>query len=78
MGARRRRINKERVGIFGAWRGDDDEESGGAAAAKKQAQKVAARTPGGSSGGIPLVVWGAWAVVGLVIFLLFRYQHLLH
>lgn len=75
MGARRRRLNKEKLGIFGLYGGStaDDEESGGGGKATRRA-----RSNGETQiGGIPWVVWVAWAVVALVVYFIFKYQHLL-
>jgi hypothetical protein len=85
MGARRRRINKERLGIFGGWGAADDEESGGSGKATRAQQLVynnRRSSSRGSSrelqiGGVPLAVWIAWAAVALVVFLIVKFQYLL-
>lgn len=74
MGARRRRINKERLGIFGLYAGSADEESGGDARRRASAPSVIdPRSPRD----VPWAVWVAWGAVALVGFFLFRFQHLL-
>lgn len=70
MGARRRRINKARLGIFDVWSGGADEEGGNRPpkSAVLRSQQI---------GGIPWAVYAAWAVVALVLFVIVKFPHIL-
>ena len=80
MGARRRRLNKEALGIFsygGGFSNDDEESAGPGGGGRTRRARQPPRRRETEIIGVPLVVWCAWGFIALVGFLLFKYQHLL-